>query len=62
MLRNGVMNAICCDEMQQTNSVDNKLQENADKHTGYSGQKLPVTLSEKSKAKSFLLPLDCNLY
>jgi hypothetical protein len=60
MLRNGVINAICCDEMPQTNSVDNIGQENTDKHSSYSDQKFPVILSEKSKAKSFLLSLDCN--
>jgi hypothetical protein len=56
MLRNGVINAICCDEMPQTNSVDNKWQENGDKHLRYLGQNLPVILSEKSKAKSYFYP------
>jgi hypothetical protein len=60
MLRHGVINAICCDEMPQTISVDNKWQEITVKHSSCSGQKLPVVLSEKSKAVSFLLPLDCN--
>jgi hypothetical protein len=55
VLRNGVLEAICSDEMPQTTSVDNKWQESTVKYPSYSGQKL---LSEKSKAiYNFFYPL-----